>query len=210
MSETNNEQGATPTTGATPLKEIDETLSTVGMPAVGGCCFTSFAENPTLPTSATTKMSTHTDLESLGELSDNGYTEGKSVSTTKHKGWHGSTILVSVDEEENTYKVEFVEPNRPSVAKLRYGAANVESGADGSVGHIKGIIGTTVTVPLVFDELESNGYLRRTVVPKATIDSFDDVPHKRGNLLVYGMTFTAIADEGSKYMDIYRAKPASA
>lgn len=199
-----------PTETDAAAKSINEELSTVGKPVDGGCCYTSFADNPTLPTSATTKMDTHTDFVSLGELSDNGFTEGKSISTTKHRGWHGSVILVSVDEETNTFKVEFVEPNRPSVAKLRYGRSSVTNGEDGSVGHIKGVIGTVETVPLVFDELESSGHLRRTVVPKATIDSFDDVPHKRGDLLVYGMTFTAIADESGEYMNIYRAKPASA
>lgn len=192
-----------------PLPEIDTNLVTVGQPAVGGCCWTCFGDSPVLPTDAVTKMSTLTGWESLGELSTNGYTEGKSVTSTKHKGWHGSVVLVSASEEENTYKVEFIEPNRPSVAKLRYGAGNVETGADGSVSHIKGIVGSGVSVPLVIDELESNGYLRRTVVRKATIDSYDDAPHQKGNLLVYGMTFTGIEVE-SQVFDIYRAKPVEA
>lgn len=192
------------------MKEIDDTLATVGKPVDGGCVWTSFAENPTLPTDATTKMSTLTSFESLGELSENGYTEAQSNSTTKHKGWHGSVVLVSNDGQENTYKVEFIEPNRPAVAKLRYGRGNVTTVTDGSIASIKGVIGSLETVPLVIDELESNGYLRRTVIKKASIDSFDDVPHKRGDLLVYGMTFTAIADEKNQYMTVYRAKPASA
>ncbi len=79
---------------------------------------------------------------------------------------------------------------------------------NGDVTHIKAVVGTGVAVPLVFDELESNGWLRRTVVKKATIDSFDDVPHTKGSLLVYGMTFTAIDDDG--FYDIYRAKPQEA
>lgn len=118
-------------------------------------------------------------------------------------------MLTSISDEENTYKIEFIEPNRPSVAKLRYGSANVEAGEDGSVSHIKGVLGTDEQVSLVIDELESNGFLRRTVVPVATVDSFDDVPHQKGSLLVYGMTFTAIKGEGNVF-DIYRAKPVAA
>ena len=53
-------------------------------------------------------------------------------------------------------------------------------------------------------------YLRRTVVPRAMVDSFDDEAHQKGSLLVYGMTFTALAgDDGAAY-HIYRAKPAQA
>lgn len=190
----------------TANKEIDTNLVTVGQPAEGGCCYTSFKEDPSLPADAVTKMSTLQDFESLGELSENGYTEGKSVSTNKFKGWHGSVVLTSVSEEDHTFKVEFIEPNRPAVAKLRHGAKNVETDEEGNLIHIKAVVGTGVKVPLVFDELESNGWLRRTVVKKATIDSFDDVPHQKGSLLVYGMTFTAIDDDG--LYDIYRAKPA--
>lgn len=188
------------------LPELDTNQVTVGQPVEGGCVWTCFTEKPQVPTDAVTKMPT-LGYESLGELSENGFTEGKSATSNKFKGWHGDVLLSNVSDEENTFKLEFVEPNRPSVAKLRYGADNVDTGKDGSVAHIRAAIGSGVTVPLVIDELESNGYLRRTVVPKASIDSFDDVPHQRGNLLVYGMTFTAIADGGSAF-DIYRAKPA--
>lgn len=189
-------------------KDIDTSLVTVGQPVEGGCCYTSFKENPTLPTDATTKMSTLSDFESLGELSENGYTEGRSVTNNKFKGWHGSVVLTCISEEDRTFKVEFIEPNRDTVAKLNYGSKNVETDEDGNVTHMKAVAGSDVQVPLVFDELESNGWLRRTVVHKATIDSFDDVPHQKGSLLVYGMTFTAIDDEG--FFDVYRAKPAEA
>lgn len=190
------------------LADIDTSLVTVGQPSEGGCCWTSFADSPTLPTDASTKMSTITGWDSLGELSENGYTESKSVTNNKFKGWHGSIVLAAVSGEENTYKVEFIEVNRPSAAKLRYGAENVSAGTDGSVAHIMGKISTGDNVPLVFDELESNGYLRRTVIRSASIDSFDDVPHQKGSLMVYGMTFTAVEVDGQTF-DIYRAKPAT-
>lgn len=199
-----NETQETPAT----LSDIDTSLVTTGKPVEGGCCWTCFNENPTLPTDAATKMST-LGFESLGELSTNGFTEGTSVTSNDFRGWHGSVILTEIDEATNTYKVEFVEPNRPTVAKLRYGAENIEIGEDGSVSHIKGKVNPGAKVPLVFDELESNGYLRRTVVRKAAVKDFDDTPHQKGNLLVYGMTFTAIEVEGQTF-DIYRAKPAKA
>ncbi len=199
------DEQTTPTT----TKDIDPELVTVGQPTEGGCCWTNFGDSPTLPTSATTKMGTLSGWESLGELSENGFTASKSVDSTKFKGWHGSVVLSQISSTENTFKAEFIEVNRPSVAKLRYGKSAVETDTDGIVSHIKALDDMGMQVPLVFDELESNGYLRRTVIPKASIDSFDDVPHKKGDLMVYGMQFTAIKD-GDRAFDIYRAKPTEA
>jgi len=192
------------------ISELDSSLVTVGNPVDGGSCFTSFKSDVTLPTDATTKMSTLTGFESLGELSDNGFTESKSVSTDAKKGWHGTTLLVVTTDEDKKYKAEFVEVNRPSVAKLRYGADNVTEGTDGSVSKIEDKFGVDTIVPLVFDELESNGFLRRTVVKKARVTSFDDIGHKRGDLIVYGMEFTVLdPGDGSPAVTIYRAKPAA-
>lgn len=198
-----------PETAAAAAKDIDPELVTVGQPTEGGCCWTNFGESPTMPASAAAKMDASAGWESLGDLSENGFTESKSVESAKFKGWHGDVVLSQVSSTENTFKLEFIEVNRPSVAKLRYGAEAVETATDGTVSHIKAMSDKGTIVPLVIDELESNGYLRRTVIPKASIDSFDDVPHQKGNLMVYGMTITAIKDGDSAY-DIYRAKPATA
>lgn len=54
---------------ATPAADIDPSLVTTGSPVEGGCVYTSFKANPTLPADATTKISTLTDLVSLGDLS---------------------------------------------------------------------------------------------------------------------------------------------
>lgn len=189
----------------TKEKDIDESLVTVGKPIDGGCVFVSFESDPTFPTGAADKIGT--GWESLGEVSDNGYTESKSVSTTDHKGWHGSVVLTTVDDETQAYKMEFLEVNRPAAAKVYYGSENVEVDKDGNLTHISGKPGKNVPVALVIDELESNGWLRRTVIKQAVVTSFDEVPHKRGSLMLYGMTFTANLKDGTTF-DIYRAKPA--
>ena len=190
------------------LENIDTALVTVGQPTDGGCAWVCVGEPAALPTDAATKMSTLTDFQSAGTVSENGFTVSKSVTTNKFKDWGGNVILTATSEEENTFKVEFAEINRPVVAKLKYGAGNVEAGDDGSVSHIKAVAGTTQKVALVIDELESNGFLRRTVVPSATIGSFDDEAHQKGSLLVYGMTFTALLKDGVAY-HVYRAKPSA-
>lgn len=193
------------------INDIDSSLTTVGKPVEGGCVWIAFEKPSKMPTDATTKMSTISEFVSLGEISANGLTESKSISTTDHKGWHGKVVRTSVDEETNTFKLEFIEPNRPSVAKLRYGAASVTDGDDGSVAKIldKGYDGAAH--PLVIDELESDGFLRRTVVKAAVVTSFDDVAHQRGALMAYGITFTANEPEdGGAAIEVYRAKPGMA
>ena len=188
-------------------KDIDESLLTVGKPVEGGCVWTSFEEDPALPASAAEELAA--GWESLGEVSEDGFAEGKSVSSTDHKGWHGSVVLTTVDDETNTYKIAFLEVNRPAVAKVYHGPGNVETDEDGNLVRISGKPKQNVPLPLVIDELESNGWLRRTVVKKAVITSFDEVPHKSGSLMVYGMTFTANLKDGSSF-EVYRAKPKGA
>ncbi len=98
------------------------------------------------------------------------------------------------------------------MAQLRYGKDNVTVDATNaetySAINVADIPSTPV--PLIFDELESNGWLRRTVIPKAKIDSIDDVPHQRGSLMLYGMSFTAEVDANGVAAYIYHAKPAAA
>ena len=198
-------------TAPVALSDIDASLVTVGKPVEGGCAYTSFADAPTLPTDATTKMSELTDFTSLGELTTDGVTESKSVSSTDHKGWHGTVLLTSIDDETNTFKLSLVEVNRPAAMRLRYGDDAVTVGEDGSVSKVEAKAYQGTAHPLVIDELETNGTLRRTVVKKAVVTSFDDVSHQRGSLLAYGLTFTAnTPDDGSAPIVIYRAKPAAA
>ena len=188
------------------LKPIDTTLVTVGQPTDGGCVYASFKEGAALPTDAVAKMSTLADFESLGDISENGFTESKSVSTTNHKDWGGNTVASSVTEKATTYKLEFIETSRPAVARLRYGAGSVKVDSEsGSVSQIDDNGEDFPTVSLVIDELESSGFLRRTVIPRAVPESMDDVPHQKGSLLVYGMTFSVLKSD-KPLVTVYRAK----
>lgn len=196
--------------GAVALSDLDPALATVGQPAEGGCVWFHFdPDNATLPTDAATAMSTVAGFESAGEVSADGVTFSKSVTVTKLKGWHNTTIVAPTTDEDRTVKMTLVEPNRPAAAKAYYGKDGVEAGEDGSVKRLKDIAGTSVSVACVVDELESNGYLRRTVIPKMTIESFDDVQHQRGALVSYGITGSLIKVAGQNLKDVYRAKPAA-
>lgn len=188
--------------------DIDSNLVTTGSPVEGGCAWAAFGTPSKYPTSAAEKMSTLPDYKSLGDTTEDGYTASKSVTSTKFKGWHESVVLTKVSGEEHTFKVSLIETGRPEVAKLRYGSENVTAGADGSVSKISAIAGSGEKVSLVFDELEDTGFLRRTVIYRATVESFDDVEHKPGGLVTYGFTFSVEDDGAHPLYDIFRAKPA--
>jgi hypothetical protein len=191
--------------------EISTGNITVGAPTEGGCVWTSFADAPSFPADAATAMKTLTDFVSLGEISENGYTETESLSTTNHKGWHNKVVLTSIDEDTKTYKIEFLEVNRAAVAKLRYGVSNVTVDENGKIKSITPGTYDGKARPLIIDELMSNGDLRRTIVRKAVISSFDDVTHQNGSLLTFGMEFTVNEpDDGSKAIETLFATPATA
>lgn len=188
---------------------LDASLTTVGKPVEGGCVFVDFTPG-TYPTDAKTAMSTLTNYESVGEIDENGYTEGRSISSTNLKGWHNTVLRTAITEDTKTYKLALVEVSRATAAKLRYGKDAVEVDGDGNVIHISDATYTGEPVSLVIDELESDGYLRRTVIKNAVITSFDDVSHTQGSLVSYGLTFTVNeTSDGTKAIDVYRAKPAS-
>ena len=185
---------------------IDPTLVTVGQPCEGGCVYVTFDENATIPTDAATTLDE--EWESVGEISENGFTDSENISSITHKGWHGTPMLTTVDSEESTFKLEMLEVSRPTAAKVRYGANNVEVDENGDIKHISKRANQRKPIPVVVEELESNGFKRRTVFKKAMVSSLDDIAHKKGDLMVYGMTFTAL-DDGETPYDIYRAKPAT-
>lgn len=191
------------------ISEIDPGLVTVGSPVEGGCVFTDLAGKAAAPTGAAQPLE---GFVSLGELSTNGFTQSTEVNTTEHQGWHGTTLLTEITDQKEKVKLEFVEVDRLAVAQLRYGVGNVKPSADDpstfEAIDVKGV--PSHTVPLVIDELESNGWLRRTVYPKVKIDSVDDVPHQKGNLMVYGVSLTAIAAADGSTHHIYHAKPKAA
>ena len=193
------------------LENIDETLSTTGKPRSGGCGWVNFnPDSCTLPTDATTDMSTLDGWLSVGDFNSDGVVYGKSATANKLKGHQGKTVISEVSDVEETVNFTAIEPNRPAAAKIYNGVDSVTVGDDGSVAAIADMMDANTKVAFVEDGLESNGYLRRTVVPKMAIDTFSDETHKQGDFISYGVTGTIIkmANKAAKY--IYRAKPATA
>ena len=196
---------------AITLADIDETLSTTGKPREGGCLYANFSPDTcTLPTDAAAKITELAGWVSLGDLTGDGIVFSRSATASKLKGHQGTVVISETTEQEQTVAFTLIEPNRPSAAKLYYGADSVVAGADGSVSEIHDKLASGCKVALCEDSLESNGFLRRTVVPKVVVDTFSDVNHKQGDFISYGVTGTAIKMAGKDIKTVYRAKPVAA
>ncbi|MGN0034644.1 MAG: hypothetical protein ACI364_02825 [Coriobacteriales bacterium] len=191
------------------MSELDSNLVTLGKPVEGGVMWVNFGDSPTLPTDATTKMSTLEGWESVGELSEDGVTDSTDISTTTHKGMHGTPLIVSKDETEKTYKVTGLEFLRAALMKLRYGVGNVTSDGETWTTIEETTTLPDVIVPIVFDFLCTNGELLRTVVKKAQVTDIDDGAWAPGDMVGAGLTFTVLdpADGTAKDIIHYKAKP---
>ena len=189
-----------------PLNDLNFELATVGKPVEGGCLFIDFTGTATLPTNASSDLDAN--FLSLGELSEQGVTMKATVNSTKLKGWHGRTILTDSKTEDGSFTAQLVEVSREAAAKLRYGEDNVTA-SDGIVTKIVGKSHQNKQYPMVLEELESNGYRRRTVFYKAIISNLDDQPHQEGQLMIYGLEFSADEDVVNGAYQIFRAAPAA-
>lgn len=204
----------TGTTTSTDLDSINPDNVSTGSPVEGACCFVNFdtttdISSITAANYLTTFKASGSKWENLGELSENGYTKSVSTTSNKFKGWHGSTLLTKVSDEENTFKAEFLEVARPTAAKLRYGVDAVKTGTDGSIDSITPTTVPTRHVIIAVAELLDNGRLMLTIFPRASIDSIDDEAHQKGSLMLYGMTFSASNDTAGHPYYITYAKPSA-
>ena len=114
--------------------------------------------------------------------------------------------MTTIDNDTTKYKASFLEVSRAAVAKLRFGDTSVTE-TTGNISQINLEPYKGTPHAFVFDEEESNGFKRRTVIKRGVISSFDEVSHKKGDLMAYGMDITVNdTDDGSPAVVTYRAK----
>lgn len=177
--------------------------------AEGACFWTNFSKDVQYPTSAVEKMSTLAGWESLGEPDEIGFPESKKSNSKFKKGGHLVNFVALGGETEFTFKASFLEADRASVNKLRYGLSAVETSEDGSFKAINVTqdAGRPIVVPLVVDFIEDSGHLLRHIIKRAAVSAFDTVSNKPGDAKIVGFTFTALdSKDGSAFYQILRAK----
>lgn len=168
---------------------------TAGKPAVSGAIYRALLSSGlTLPTDATTAMSTLTDFKSLGYVSDAGLTNSNSPEASNIKAWGGDTVLSIQTAKEDSFSFTLLETLDAEVLKAVYGSGNVA--VESSTGAI------TITAnsdeqeeaAWVIDMAVRGGKKKRIVIPNAKITSVGDIAYADESAVGYELTITAIPD----------------
>lgn len=171
---------------------------TAGKPAVKGAIYCAVLGS-TLPTDAKTTLDAA--FKCLGYVSEDGLTNDNSPESDNVKAWGGDTVLALQTAKEDKFGFKLIEAMSEEVLKVVYGADNVS-----------GTLSTGITVKANADEAEQyawifemilkDGYLKRIVVPKASITELGTITYSDSDPVGYEVTITAVPDtEGNTHYE---------
>lgn len=168
----------------------DATKVSVGKPKKGGAIWRA-PYGTALPTDATTALAS--DFVCLGYASDDGLTNGTSISTEQTKSWGGDIVLNSQTEKQDTFSFKLIEAMNEDVLKTIYGDDNVTVG---STGEIKVAVNgdEQVDATWVVEMILKGGKIKRLVIPNAKITEIGDVVYKDNEPIGYDITIAAVPD----------------
>lgn len=147
----------------------------------------------TLPTTADEALDDAFD--DLGLVSEDGLTESHNQTTNKIKDWSGATIREDITEQTDQYALKFLESN-PGVLETYYGPQD-DPETVVRVRQQKGRRGCWV-----FDIIDGDNTLRK-VVPDGQVITIDDITHKVGEAVDYGVHITCYPNDDTDTMLIY-------
>lgn len=153
------------------------------------------------PTQWTTPASLPAAFKSLGNLSEDGWTESTDADSNDFKDYNGDKVLSS-STKSRSIQLPLIEPFRPSVLGVVYNSKNVETNTDGSVKHVKITDEDSEEGVLVVYELLSNSKCVMHVAPRAKATDFDDVTHSGSDLMTQTPTFSCLSD-GTASLHMY-------
>lgn len=110
--------------------------------------------------------------------------------------WGGALVMNVATTRKETYAFKPIEQNL-AVWKLRYGSSNV-SGTDANALIVHDGASFDEYHSVIIAEKLGDGRVHLTVIPKAKLESADDIAHSDSSAYGYGMTFTALAYDGDK------------
>lgn len=179
---------------ADTVKTYSAANASTAKPGISGAIYAAkVASGLTLPTDATTDMSTLTAFTSLGYLSEDGLKNNNSHSYEDIKAWGGDTILTTQTSYEDKFSFTLLEVLKEAVQKVVNGESNVT-----------GTLAAGMTVAInsaedadyawVFDMIMNGGHKRRIVVPCAKITERDEISYSDADAIGYGVTITCIPD----------------
>lgn len=142
-------------------------------------------------------VSIDNDFVALGYMSqDDNVTNSEEVDSEDIQAWGGALVLSVSSSRKETYSFTPIEQNI-EVWKTRYGTENV-SGTDANALIVHDGESFEEFHSIIIAEKLGDGRVHLTVIPKGKLESVDDNEHADDNAYGYGMTFTALAYDGTK------------
>lgn len=144
----------------------------------------------------------------LGWITDQGITEGHSVTTTQKFAWQGATIIRTVKSQDTrTFKFQAYEENATVNGLLRPGAAVSTSGGI-TTSRVKTFTGQDFRIFGI--DMQDGDVAKRFVIPQGEADSSADVVYQAADLTIYEFTVTCYPQsDGTLYIE-YSNNPAVA
>lgn len=193
-------------------EELAKDASNVGVAKgntsnAGGYAWVGKTTDP-LPTDAKTPISDA--FKSLGYISEDGLTNTTDTDSEDYKEWGGTVIKSEQTSYSESYQASFLE-SRESVLKTVYGDDNVTSDGNGGIA-VKHNGAFTEERAYIFESLVTATLIKRTVIPRGSIQERDDVSENSEDLLSYTPTIKALpdADGNTSYVYYYDAAKAAA
>lgn len=161
----------------------------------------------TAPTSAMTELSS--EFETLGYISEDGYTNNGSRSSKSFKDWSGAEIANLQEEKTDKFKYKMMEVLKKVVNQEIFGDGNVTGDLDSEMV-AKANAKELTEHMYVIDVIMKGGILRRTVIPKGKVTEISEISYKKNDLTGYEVTITAFPSdaEGNTHIE-YTANPSN-
>lgn len=172
---------------------------TTGKPKTSGAVFMAVV-GTTAPTDATSSLGDA--FKDLGYVSEDGVTEGVSITTTNIKEWGGGIVLVTQDEKTATLKFKLIEYLNAQVQTFVNGTNNVSGSLPAGL-HVSINDAEADERVLVIDQIMRGNVPFRIVMPRAKISEIGEVTYKSNEAVGYDVTVTAIKDSNGDYMHKY-------
>lgn len=164
---------------------------TASKPATGGAVRVA-PYGTALPTSTSDALDEA--FKTVGYLSEDGWNNTNGIETSSVKSYGGDTIFSGETGRTDDFKWKMMEIFNASAAKIAYGDDNVVTDDQGNIKEIHANSAEHQRRSYVIDEILADGRKARTVIPNGTLTALDEITHKSGEPMGYGVTISAKAD----------------
>ena len=179
---------------------------TSAKPGIGGAAFVA-PIGTTLPTDAKTPLSA--DFKALGYISDEGLKNDQKIDSDTIKAWGGDVVLNLYKGKTDVFRATFLEILNTHVLKTVYGKNNV-SGDLATMVEIRSNNKELDAQVMVFDMILKGGFVKRVILPDATVTNIDTISYVDSDAVGYGVSINAISDESGdthiEYIEQYEGE----